>query len=67
MMKNKQELIHEKQYAYDTQKQSLLLSSLLENEFILKLGGRKKLDEWRDMALDTMIRLKKEIQDLQNN
>jgi hypothetical protein len=36
MMKNKQELIDEKQYAYDTQKQSLLLSSLLENEFILK-------------------------------
>jgi hypothetical protein len=66
-MKSKQELIEEKKQLYATQKQSLLLSSLLENEFILRLGGRKQLEEWRDRALDTMNRLKKEIQDLQNN
>jgi hypothetical protein len=66
-MKNTQELIEEKKQLYTTKKQSLILSSLLEAEFILKLGGKRKLEEWRDTVLDDMNRLKKEIQDLLNN
>jgi hypothetical protein len=66
-MKNKQALIEEKKQLYAVKKQSLILSSLLEADFILKLGGKRKLEEWRDTVLDDMNRLKKEIQDLLNN
>lgn len=66
-MKNKQELIEEKEQLYTIKKQSLILFSLLEAEFLLKLGGRKALEEWRDTMLDDMNQLKKDIKNLQNN
>ena len=66
-MKNNQDLIEEKEKLFDFQKQSLLLSAILEADFLLKLGGKKALEEWRDGVLDEMNRLKKQIQDLKNN
>jgi hypothetical protein len=66
-MKNKQKLIEQKEHLYKIKKQSLILSSLFENEFLQRLGSKKALEEWRDSMLDDMNRLKKEIQDLNNN
>ena len=66
-MKNKQDLIEEKEQFYAIKKQSLILSSILEADFLLKLGGKKALEAWRDTVLDDMNQLKREIQDLRNN
>jgi hypothetical protein len=66
-MKNEQKLIEEKEQLYQIKKQSLILSSILEADFIAKLGGRKALEAWRDTMLDDMNRLKREIKDLDNN
>lgn len=66
-MKNKQKLIEQKEHLYKIKKQSLILSSLFENEFLQRLGSKKALEKWRDSMLDDMNRLKKEIQDLNNN
>ncbi len=66
-MKNKQKLIEQKEHLYKIKKQSLILSSLFENEFLQRLGSKKALEEWRDSMLDDMNRLKKDIQDLNNN
>jgi hypothetical protein len=67
IMKNNQKLIEEKKQLYAVKKQSLILSSLLEAQFITKLGSKKTLEDWRDTMLDDMNRLKKEIKDLDNN
>lgn len=66
-MKDKQKLIEKKEQLYEIKKQSLILSSMFEDEFLQKLGGKKALEEWRNGMLDDMNRLKKEIQDLNNN
>lgn len=66
-MKNKQDLIEEKEQLYTIKKQSLLLSSILEGDFLLKLGGKKALEAWRDTILDDMNQLRKDIQDLRND
>lgn len=40
---------------------------MFEEDFLKRLGGKKALEEWRNQMLDDMNRLKKEIQDLNNN
>ena len=67
VMENKQKSIEQKEQLYEIKKQSLTLSTMFEDEFLRRLGGKKALEEWRNQMLDDMNRLKKEIQELNNN